>query len=503
MHLLSMGKDFRLVVIFLVIGVMIPWLFLILSVGFGKGEKREKYGSQYTSSGNKGLPLDGYHTPLKSLLVTSDTGATSTSQIRILSDGLYAKSNSVLEVDGSHLLGSYLSPQLVIFYASWCGHCVHFAPKFKSIAQKYKKSSRVTFYAVDCAKYRSTCNRESVARYPTIKAFGLEKKVSKSKGLQGIGPPSADDKNKRGFEVGIKESSIVAFLTKFGINPGVQDGLPVYSDKQSYNAHISTLSMSAEASPSIRLEEGLMSLKYLLSHLDKDVDNLQDSKYVASLISFLRMVAAFLPQGDYGNIIAALESLILKVESSSTKSIQVTINDHFPQLVWQKRGVHGRYWSICGGSNKSLSQNQDGSSELSSGAYTCGLWMLFHFVSAAGVNREPGRSLRFSFVGALDVMNTIKSFVRDLFQCSECQRHFLVSYESCEYSRCNISDQRDFKALALWLWKLHNGISARVWTDKEWPPEEKCPTCLLAGDSLHEYIRKTYWDQKKWAPKVK
>ena len=41
---------------------------------------------------------------------------------------------------------------MVEFYSSWCGHCIHFAPTFKSLAEDvYSWRSVISVAAIDCA----------------------------------------------------------------------------------------------------------------------------------------------------------------------------------------------------------------------------------------------------------------------------------------------------------------------------------------------------------------
>eukprot|EP00062_Callorhinchus_milii_P010734 gi/632955954/ref/XP_007893719.1/ PREDICTED: sulfhydryl oxidase 1 [Callorhinchus milii] len=60
------------------------------------------------------------------------------------------------------------------FYASWCGHCIEFAPVWKSLAQDIKEwKPAVSLAAIDCAdsQNRILCKTFKVLFYPTIKFF--------------------------------------------------------------------------------------------------------------------------------------------------------------------------------------------------------------------------------------------------------------------------------------------------------------------------------------------
>ena len=55
---------------------------------------------------------------------------------------------------------------LIEFYASWCGHCVHFAPTVKNFAQDIKHWSRlVNFGVLDCGNpgNRQICSDNAIS----------------------------------------------------------------------------------------------------------------------------------------------------------------------------------------------------------------------------------------------------------------------------------------------------------------------------------------------------
>ena len=68
---------------------------------------------------------------------------------------------------------------MVEFFAPWCGHCQALAPEWDAAAKKMK--GRMFFGAVDCTAPggETVCGRYSVSGYPTIKAFGKNKKSPK------------------------------------------------------------------------------------------------------------------------------------------------------------------------------------------------------------------------------------------------------------------------------------------------------------------------------------
>ena len=63
---------------------------------------------------------------------------------------------------------------LVEFYSSWCGHCIHFAPTFKTLALDVNSWRGVmAMAAIDCAMEANMpiCREYEVMGYPTIKFF--------------------------------------------------------------------------------------------------------------------------------------------------------------------------------------------------------------------------------------------------------------------------------------------------------------------------------------------
>lgn len=112
---------------------------------------------------------------------------------------------------------------------------------------------------------------------------------------------------------------------------------------------------------------------------------------------------------------------------------------------------------------------------LDSGAYTCGLWLLFHSLVAES-HPKPSLGLAPDAASA-----AIRAFVDNFFGCAYCRDHFLHMYDACEYGRCD-DPQRLFRGaneadrLVLWLWRAHNAVNARVKGNvKNLQPGKKAP----------------------------
>eukprot|EP00397_Hematodinium_sp_SG-2012_P012641 GEMP01012818.1.p1 GENE.GEMP01012818.1~~GEMP01012818.1.p1 ORF type:complete len:474 (+),score=63.73 GEMP01012818.1:1191-2612(+) len=66
------------------------------------------------------------------------------------------------------------------FFATWCPHCRHFAPKWDSIAKEINqktfkdadgKQHRILFIKVNCVDFKNTCVSEDIDAYPTLRLY--------------------------------------------------------------------------------------------------------------------------------------------------------------------------------------------------------------------------------------------------------------------------------------------------------------------------------------------
>ena len=60
----------------------------------------------------------------------------------------------------------------VLFYAPWCPHCQHFAPKYEAVGEHFAGDSRVRVTAMDCVAHNKACSgTHKVKGFPTMKVF--------------------------------------------------------------------------------------------------------------------------------------------------------------------------------------------------------------------------------------------------------------------------------------------------------------------------------------------
>ncbi|KAG5192127.1 hypothetical protein JKP88DRAFT_294110 [Tribonema minus] len=91
--------------------------------------------------------------------------------------------------------------------------------------------------------------------------------------------------------------------------------------------------------------------------------------------------------------------------------------------------------------------------------YSSGLWSLFHVLTLS-----PARGA----ARAQETQAAIRTFVDRFFGCAPCRAHFLGAVDACDAGACAVSAGP--RALALWLWRMHNAVNVRVAQRRGAPP---------------------------------
>jgi len=123
---------------------------------------------------------------------------------------------------------------------------------------------------------------------------------------------------------------------------------------------------------------------------------------------------------------------------------------------------------------------------------TCRLWALLHIVSVAplargsdatGQNNNNFTASSPTTTGRANeaAFDAMTAFLRRYFTCTYCVRHFLNAVEKRHYG---LDDARAGGPhdLAIWWWRYHGAVSARVLpgkckVDRRWPPSDLCGSC--------------------------
>ncbi|KFU87366.1 Sulfhydryl oxidase 1, partial [Chaetura pelagica] len=118
--------------------------------------------------------------------------------------------------------------------------------------------------------------------------------------------------------------------------------------------------------------------------------------------------------------------------------------------------------------------------------YPCGLWTIFHLLTVQAAQSGPDKEL------PLEVLGTMRCYVRNFFGCRECAEHF-------EAMAAKSMDQVAGREEAVfWLWSHHNKVNARLaggdtedprFPKLQWPPPDMCPQCHKEERGVH------VWDE--------
>ncbi|NXB08368.1 QSOX1 oxidase, partial [Cnemophilus loriae] len=116
--------------------------------------------------------------------------------------------------------------------------------------------------------------------------------------------------------------------------------------------------------------------------------------------------------------------------------------------------------------------------------YPCGLWTIFHLLTVQAAQNGPDKEL------PLEVLSTMRCYVRHFFGCQECAEHFEAMAAK---SMDRVASREE---AVLWLWSHHNEVNARLaggdtedpkFPKLQWPPPDLCPQCHKEERGVHAW----------------
>ncbi|NXI42895.1 QSOX1 oxidase, partial [Galbula dea] len=487
---------------------------------------------------------------------------------------LYSASDP-LELLGTGAEGQLLgspSAWAVEFFASWCGHCVHFAPTWKALAHDIREwRPAVMLAAIDCADEdnQQVCSDFGITGFPTLKFFrAFSKKpedgiritktsttveelrhaiITNLEQSQDNWPPacpplepaSAEEvrtffqRNKDqylalifeesnsfvGREVALDMlqyenvavrrvlSSEEELVEKFGVTTfpsgylllrnGSFSRLPVHTEARSfYTYYLRTLSGVTRGS--YKLNATVSASNETNVSQPKHADG--SKVYMADLESTLH----------YSLRVEAVRAATLSgAQLAAFKCYVTTLVKYFPGRPYVQTYLRSldnwlRNWTEPELPRSTLKEamknNRDGShpamlptnvtwvgcqgSERHFRGYPCGLWILFHLLTSQAAQSGPDKEL------PLEVLNTMRCYIRNFFGCQECAEHF----EAMAAESMDQVASRD--EAVLWLWSHHNSVNARLaggdtedpkFPKLQWPPPDMCPQCHKEEQGMHAW----------------
>ncbi|KAK0163625.1 hypothetical protein PV327_007290 [Microctonus hyperodae] len=223
---------------------------------------------------------------------------------------------------------------------------------------------------------------------------------------------------------------------------------------------------------------------YSLEHeipLQKTIHGLQ----LTALKNYLAALAEYLPLKNgkslyFRSILNAInENNSIKGEDFY-KLVNSTAENMSPVYTTNKQ------WVRCKGSNPRLR------------GYPCGLWTLFHTLTA---NYAAVHSQLTSINSPTKILSAIHGYVKYFFGCADCSDHFVNMAEKLKIFQVKSADES-----ILWLWQAHNEVNERLSGDVtedpkfpkiQYPSKIHCPQCRNNDDEWNltqvlKYLKKKY-----------
>ncbi|KAG7487801.1 hypothetical protein MATL_G00027350 [Megalops atlanticus] len=449
--------------------------------------------------------------------------------------GLYTSSDQIVLLNAGNLesvLFNSTSAFLVEFYASWCGHCMAFAPVWKSLARDVKEwKPAVDLAAIDCADEgnRMTCSSFGIRGYPTVKFFHAYTKSS-SKG-QPFKVSSHDVRTLRRQIIYMMETheeswppacppletASKAEIDNFFETNSVDYLALVFERVNSYVGREVTLDLLQYENIAVRrvlsTEDGLVSKMgvtdfpscYLyypngnFSRLNVQIE--ARTFYSYALQRLPGVVRAGKPQPVVPDVVdntTGQQWLPFnrgKALTDLKRYISVLVK-YFPGRPVVKNLLQSVEAWLLGLEDTEVSYSSllsvlENTAEVPNAVlpegvrwvacqgsqphfrgYPCSVWTLFHVLTVQAMNTRGA--------GPQEVLQAMRGYVRSFFGCRECASHFEnMAAESMD-------SVRTLSAAALWLWSRHNRVNNRLagalsedplFPKIQWPPPELCPSC--------------------------
>ncbi|KAJ3600007.1 hypothetical protein NHX12_033959 [Muraenolepis orangiensis] len=445
--------------------------------------------------------------------------------------GLYTASDQIVvlsPLNVNSVLINSTAAVLVEFYASWCGHCIHFSALYKSLARDIKEwKPAVDLAAVDCAvkENRQLCRDYGITGYPSIKFFSAySTNASMGKTIRDQmeaheepGPPACPP----------LEPISPAEIDSFFETNNVEHLALIFEDSKSYLGKEVTLDLLQYENVAVRrvlkTEEALVAKLgvsefpscYLYypggngTRLDVKIE--ARTFYSYALQRLPGVVRAGKPKPlitDLTNNTSepwrAFNSSMVymaDLESALHYSLRVELSSH-PVIKGDALRALKRYISILAkyfpgrpvvtnllksldswlkaqsSAEVSYSDLREVLDNTAKGSkphfrrYPCGMWTLFHVLTVQAkqsADSEPQ-----------EVLKAVRDYVHELFGCRACAEHFAAMAQD------DLGEVRTRSSAVLWLWSKHNQVNNRLAGDLsedphfpkiQWPSPEACPAC--------------------------
>jgi len=336
---------------------------------------------------------------------------------------------------GQRLAGALALSRLVfvIFYSSSCGHCIQHAPTWKRVAQTFSSPPKLVVAALDCDAHRDTCTAFNVSGTPFIRAF--------VRGVPDDGPGLSQDYEYFVASVRLRFAAVPATEAK---QTNVIPTLHPHEKRRRKSSLAPKQRIIADAATAVR---------YGLN--------------VGVFLGRSTVRGAVLEAHTFPTRVGRWKLQWLHAQLATRTQLAGGVLDSgvFDQVLegWDFANTRGEpiVWQHC--------QGLEG--EEAGGGFSCAQWLLFHLVAQRAADLPAG----------VDAAATIHGFVQHFFGCLECRDNFLRKNPAPpELPR------GDAAALATWLWREHNAVSARLNVERA---EDRALSNAAAAGAAHYHAK--------------
>uniref|UniRef100_A0A8C4N6M5 Sulfhydryl oxidase n=1 Tax=Eptatretus burgeri TaxID=7764 RepID=A0A8C4N6M5_EPTBU len=395
---------------------------------------------------------------------------------------------------------------MVVFYASWCGHCIDFAVTWKALALDVKDwRPLVNLAAMDCADKanRQICRDYNVRQYPSLRVcsvFPSTKTTFNGDGCLAYGSHYLELDIEDFFAHHPEHYLALVFEAA-----GSYVGREVMLDLMHYKGI--TVRRSLGNNTALTRRFNVVSLPTVVV-LDRNGSSFQIQPYALnrpffhplflSRLEFLKVAFWALFFFWFLSMISPtlwkiLYISLLMTPPSAVPSVIPQTGKHQLLLGFVKTCGHLLISFLCLWSYPQIPNTYfptevkfvgcQGSKPNLRG-YPCSLWILFHTLTVHAASRHDA-------LVALgeDVLVAMRAYVSEFFGCHECAVHFKQMAKS-------LFAVRSWDAAVLWLWRSHNKVNLRIagsvsedpqFPKIQWPPPEICQACHIQHGSEHQW----------------
>ncbi|XP_054335409.1 sulfhydryl oxidase 1 isoform X2 [Pongo pygmaeus] len=399
---------------------------------------------------------------------------------------LYSPSDPLTLLQADTVRGAVLgsrSAWAVEFFASWCGHCIAFAPTWKALAEDVKAwRPALNLAALDCAEETNSavCRDFNIPGFPTVRFF----KAFTKNGSGAVFPVAGADVQT------LRERLIDALESHHDTWPPACPPLEparLMESRSFYTAYLQRLSgLTREAAQTtvapttankiaptvwkfadrskIYMADLESALHYIL-RIEVGRFPVLEGQCLVALKKFVAVLAKYFPGRPLvQNFLHSVNEWLKRQKRNKIpySFFKTALDDRKEGAVLAKK-VN---WIGCQGSEPHFR------------GFPCSLWVLFHFLTVQAARQNIDHSQEAA--KAKEVLPAIRGYVHYFFGCRDCASHFE------QMAAASMHRVRSPNAAVLWLWSSHNRVNARLagapsedpqFPKVQWPPRELCSAC--------------------------